>query len=90
VVSRYFDQTNFVENWRFGDRPKDEEVVPFAVPRFPRTISEYLNGVTDARFRIVEVREPQPTLQACEVAPRFVRWRELRAFLLMVRAERLA
>ncbi|TCN30216.1 class I SAM-dependent methyltransferase [Sinorhizobium americanum] len=90
VVSRYFDQTRFVERWRFGDRPGDEDVVLFEVPRFPRTISEYLNGVSDAGFRIVEVREPQPTAEACEAAPRFIRWRDLAAFLLMTRAERVA
>jgi 2-polyprenyl-3-methyl-5-hydroxy-6-metoxy-1,4-benzoquinol methylase len=90
VASRYFDQTNFVERWRFGDRPSDEDVMLFEVPRFPRPISEYLNGVADAGFRIVEVREPQPTAEACELAPRFIRWRDLAAFLLMIRAERVA
>ena len=90
VVSRYFDRTDFVERWRFGDRPSDDDVVPFEVPRFPRTIGEYLNGVADAGFRIVEVREPQPTAEACELAPRFIRWRDLAAFLLMIRAERSA
>ncbi|TCU33309.1 class I SAM-dependent methyltransferase [Rhizobium azibense] len=88
VVARYFEQTDFVETWRFGDRPSDEDVVLFEVPRFPRTLSEYLNGVARAGFRIVEVREPQPTPEACMAAPRFARWRDLAAFVLMIRAER--
>ncbi|MCJ9720064.1 methyltransferase domain-containing protein [Agrobacterium sp. SHOUNA12C] len=89
VSSHYFDQTNFVENWRFGAGVNSEDVVPFAIPRFPRTIGDYLNGLSDAGFRIREVREPRPTPQACEAIPRFTRWRDLGAFLLMVRAERV-
>ncbi|WFU06308.1 class I SAM-dependent methyltransferase (plasmid) [Rhizobium sp. CB3171] len=88
VASRYFDQTNFVESWRFGAGLNNEDVLPFAIPRFPRTISDYLNGVSDAGLRICKVREPQPTPEACETIPRFARWRDLGAFLLMVRAER--
>ena len=88
VSSHYFDETNFVENWRFGAGINNEDVVPFAIPRFPRTIGDYLNGVIDAGFRIREICEPRPTSQACEAIPRFARWRDLGAFLLLVRAER--
>lgn len=89
-VSRYFDRADFTEYWRFGDRPQDEEVAPFAVPRFPRTISDYLNAIAAAGFRITRVEEPQPTPEACEAVPRFTRWRDLAAFLLLVMAERPA
>lgn len=89
-VSRYFDRSDFTEYWRFGDRPQDEEVAPFAVPRFPRTISDYLNAIAAAGFRITRVEEPQPTPEACEAVPRFTRWRDLAAFLLLVMAERPA
>ncbi len=34
-ISRYSDRAAFTENWRFGDRPKHEEVMPFAVLRIP-------------------------------------------------------
>jgi SAM-dependent methyltransferase len=87
-VSHYFDRAGFVEHWHFGDRPKNEEVAPFAVPRFPRTLGDYLNAVTDAGFRISRIEEPQPSPEACEAVPRFARWRELAAFLLLVMAER--
>lgn len=87
-VSRYFDSTGFTEHWRFGDRPKDEPVENFAVPRFPRTIGDYLNAVTAAGFRITRIDEPRPSLEACEAAPRFTRWRDIGAFLLLVLAER--
>ncbi len=86
-VARYFDGASFTENWKFGDRPKHENVEPFAVPRFPRTISDYLNAVVTAGFRIKRIEEPQPTDKACEAVPRFRRWRDLGAFLLLVLAE---
>lgn len=87
-VSRYFDRSAFTEHWRFGDRPKDEAVEPFAVPRFPRTIGDYLNAVAAAGFRISRIEEPRPSVAACNATPRFTRWRDLAAFLLVVVAER--
>ena len=87
-VARYFDRSTFTEHWRFGNRPKDEEVLPFAVPRFPRTIGDYLNAVASAGFVITEIGEPQPSPAACEAVPRFSRWRDLGGFLLMVTATR--
>ena len=88
-VSRYFEKSSFTEQWKFSNRPTDERVMPFTVPRFPRTISDYLNAVTNAGLRINRIEEPQPTLEACEVIPRFSRWRDLGGFLLLVMAERL-
>jgi SAM-dependent methyltransferase len=86
-VSRYFDRTSFTEEWRFGSRPADEEIRPFAVPRFPRTLSDYLNAIIAAGFRISRIGEPQPDAEAGKT-PRFARWRDLAAFLLLVMAER--
>ncbi|MBB3590497.1 2-polyprenyl-3-methyl-5-hydroxy-6-metoxy-1,4-benzoquinol methylase [Rhizobium sp. BK529] len=87
-VSRYFDHASFTEEWRFGSRPADEEVKLFAVPRFPRTMSDYLNAIAAAGFRIRKIGEPQPSSEICEASPRFARWRDLAAFLLLVMAER--
>ncbi|MBB3409804.1 2-polyprenyl-3-methyl-5-hydroxy-6-metoxy-1,4-benzoquinol methylase [Rhizobium sp. BK316] len=87
-VSRYFDRSTFTEEWRFGARPAGEEVRLFAVPRFPRTMADYLNGVAAAGFRIGRIGEPQPSPEVCENSPRFARWRDLAAFLLLVMAER--
>ncbi len=87
-VSRYFDSSHFTEHWRFGDRPPEEDVEPFAVPRFPRTISHYINAVISAGFHLSQIGEPQPTATACETTPRFARWRDLAAFVLFVRAEK--
>ncbi|WP_353640825.1 methyltransferase domain-containing protein [Mesorhizobium sp. WSM2239] len=72
----------------FSERATDEEVVPFAVPRFPRTISDYLNAVAAAGFRIGRVGEPQPSAETCQTVPRFARWRDLGGLVLLVMAER--
>lgn len=92
VVSRYFDRAPFTEAWRFGARPAPAEgeapVEPFAVPRFPRTLSAWINAVAGAGFRIAAVEEPRPDEPVAR-DPRFARWRDLAAFLLLVRAERL-
>lgn len=87
-VAGYFNNTGFTESWKFGDRPKDDDVKAFAVPRFPRTIADYINAIASAGFRISLIGEPQPSEQACKTVPRFNRWRELGAFLLLVMAER--
>ena len=87
-VARYFDRSSFMEHWRFGNRPKDENVLPFAVPRFPRTIGDYLNAVASAGFVLTFIREPQPPIAACEAVRRLARWRDIGAFLLVVSAKR--
>ena len=87
-VAGYFDRTSFVEHWRFGDRPKDEAVIPFAVPRFPRTMADYVNAIVSAGLVLDAMYEPQPTPEACQTVPRFERWRELAGFLLVIKASR--
>lgn len=87
-VAGYFDRSTFTEQWRFGNRPKDEAVAPFSVPRFPRTMSDYLNAVASAGLVITNIAEPQPSAAACQTYPRFSRWRDIGAFLLLVMATR--
>jgi SAM-dependent methyltransferase len=89
IVSDYFAQTPFDESWRFGARPSDEDVEPFSITRFPRTIGDYLNAVADSGFRILQICEPRPPAELCASKPSFSRWRDLAAFLLIVRAERV-
>lgn len=89
-VSGYFDRAGFTDHWRFGNRPQGEDVPAFAVPRFPRTMGDYLNAIAKAGLRISLIDEPQPTVAACDTIPRFARWRDIAAFLLVVKAERPA
>ena len=92
VVARYFDRTPFTERWRFGARPApakgEAPVEPFTVPRFPRTLSDWVNAVADAGLALRRVEEPVPDEAACRAQPNLARWRDHGAFLLMVRAER--
>ncbi len=90
VVSRLFRPNRFVEKWRFGRPSSNDDVVPFE----GATLSPPLSAISQ-RPSLMPVsyrrsREPQPTAEACELAPRFIRWRDLAAFLLMIRAERSA
>ena len=89
-VGRYFERESFVESWRFGDRPAGDPVEPFAVPRFPRTIGDYLNAVIGAGLTLTRVAEPQPDARACAAAATFARWRDIAAFVLLVEARRPA
>lgn len=87
VVSRYFERAGYTDHWSF--RP--ETAAPaFAVPRFPRTMGDYLNGVAGAGLRIVRVEEPQPSPTACKELPSLARWGEHAALQLVVVAERPA
>lgn len=92
IVDRYHDRTPFTEHWRFGDRPAPDgegaPVAPFAVPRFPKTLADWLNSVVGAGFWIERVEEPVPGAEAIARRPRLARWRDHAAFLLLVRARR--
>lgn len=94
VVDRYHDRTPFTEVWRFGDRPapaqEEGPVEPFSVPRFPRTLADWINAVADAGLLIERIEEPVPNDAAIAEQTRFARWRDQAAFLLMIRARRLA
>lgn len=87
-VGDYFRKDSFIEQWSFGDNPERATVKPFAIPRFPRTLSDVVNAVSDAGFIIKKIDEPMPGEEACNAYPRLRRWRNLAAFLLMVRADK--
>ncbi len=72
-VADYFDTTPFVERWGFGN--PGGEAPPFEVPRFPRTLSDYLNGVCRAGFRIEAVGEPRVDSAAAAAFPALAHWR---------------
>ena len=56
MVGDYFDSTGWVERWRFTDAPP--EAPEFVVPRFDRTLSEYVNGIIAAGFVLKRIEEP--------------------------------
>ena len=85
-VGRYFDQSPFVEHWRFSKRPDPDQVRPFAVPRFPRTLSDYLNPVSDAGIHSLRIAEPRPEARVSADRPWLKRWWDHAPLVLFVSA----
>ena len=86
VVGDYFNRDHWVERWRFTDAPRDAP--EFSVPRFDRTLSEYLNAVIDAGFVIRRIEEPRPSEEYCRAHPSQRGWRDHAGLFLHVRADR--
>jgi len=88
MVRNYFDPAPWVERWRFTDAPADAP--EFTVPRFDRTLSEYLNTVLEAGFRLTRVDEPRPSEEYCRAHPSQRGWRDHAGLFLHVRAAKPA
>jgi SAM-dependent methyltransferase len=84
MVSGYFDSTAWVERWRFTDASQEQP--EFAVPRFDRTLSEYVNPLIAAGFVLEEIQEPRPSEEYCRAHPRQRGWRDHAALFLHFRA----
>jgi hypothetical protein len=52
TVSGYFSKTQWVERWQFSQAPEEirKEVPQFAIPRFPRTLADYINPLVQTGF----------------------------------------
>ncbi len=85
-VGQYFDRKPFVERWHFSKRPSTENVAPFEVPRFPRTLSDYINAVVGAGFRIAKLDEPRPDAKHAQENPWLARWHTHAPLVLFVMA----
>ena len=86
TVSDYFDNRPWVEHWRFSEVPNPDDATPFAVPTFPKTLSEYLNVLIRTGFALKEVEEPRPSEEACRQRPWLQKWRDHAANFLYIRA----
>ncbi len=84
IVRNYFDPGRWIERWRFTDAPADAP--EFTVPRFDRTLSEYLNTVIEAGFRLARIEEPRPSEEYCRAHPSQRGWRDHAGLFLHVRA----
>ena len=83
-IGGYFERLHGdVEEWTFGALPTEQqqEVRKFKVPRFTRTMSQWLNLLIDAGFTPERFAEPRPNdeivlqhpkLQAAQVFPFFL------------------
>lgn len=91
-VGRYFEREPFVEYWRFSRRSRtdDQEALPepFEVPRFPRTLSDYINALSEAGFRIIKIEEPRPSEEMARRNAWLDRWYRHAPLVLFVLADR--
>ena len=88
VVGNYFDPMPWVERFRFTDAPA--EAPEFAVPRFDRTLSEYVNTLIGAGFVLNRIEEPRPSEEYCQAHPSQRGWRDHAAVFLHFLAEKPA
>jgi SAM-dependent methyltransferase len=87
MISEYFNPAGWVERWRFTDAPL--EAPEFAVPRFDRTLSEYVNGLIGSGFLLLrQIEEPRPSEEYCRAHPSQRGWRDHAALFLYFRAEK--
>ena len=86
TVSGYFNCDAWVEHWGFSGAPAGKEATMFAVPVFPRTLSDYLNTLVQAGFLLREIGEPRAPEEACMRYPSMRGWRDHAALFLHVRA----
>jgi SAM-dependent methyltransferase len=83
-LARYFDRTDdYVERWTFSAAPAEviADLDLFAVPRFHRTLGDWLNAIAAARLRVEACVEPtvddetfahSPILADTRIAPYFL------------------
>jgi SAM-dependent methyltransferase len=63
-VGEYFDvASEWVDHWRFP--AAGDDVREFAIPRFHRTLSEYLNSLIGAGFVLDKIVEPRASEDFC-------------------------
>ncbi len=89
TVAGYFDREPYIERWKFTHSPESASLPLFSIPRFPRTISEYLNTLVDAGFSLVRLSEPRPTEEMCEKHPWLRTWREIAAIFLHIKVRKM-
>jgi len=88
-VGHYFERKPFVEYWRFKRLDTDAPEVsaaPFEVPRFPRTLSDYINAVAGAGFRITAIKEPRPSEELAREHAWLNRWYQHAPLVLFISA----
>jgi SAM-dependent methyltransferase len=70
TVSGYFGRLPYMERWQF---PAQTEGA-FDVPRFPYTLSDYVNGLLVNGFELASLSEPKPTDEMCSRLPLLKFW----------------
>jgi SAM-dependent methyltransferase len=87
LVSDYWRDQPYIEKWRFSGAPEGTE--PFSILYFPYRLEDYLNGLCEAGFRILRIREPRPTEGMVRAYPPLQRERDHVPIFLYIAAEKL-
>ncbi|MFZ0680410.1 class I SAM-dependent methyltransferase [Candidatus Binatus sp.] len=89
TVADYFNEEVWIDRWKFGHAPNTAQVEQFAIPRFDRTLSDYINPVIAAGLQLEEISEPRAPESACALYPEaFRKFRDHIALFLYVRASK--
>jgi len=89
TVADYFNDEPWIEHWKFGHAPNASEVQEFGVPRFDRTLADYINPIMAAGLRLEEIREPRAPESACGLHPEaFRKFRDHIPLFFYVRASK--
>jgi SAM-dependent methyltransferase len=86
TIGDYFDQEPHLDTWIFGAAPPElrHDRRPFQIPRFPRTLSAWLNSIASAGLVLEAADEPyadeaavahHPRLDVTRTAPLFLHLR---------------
>lgn len=85
-VADYWDrEQGWVEEWTFGAAPREllDRLQPFRIPRFARTLEDWLNLLADGGFVLERVREPRLTEEQLEQRPDLCDTRIVPWFMLL-------
>jgi SAM-dependent methyltransferase len=88
AVGRYFDQRSEIERWRFSKDAIAKRYAEFEVPRFPRTMSTYINGLIEAGLVLKRIEEPRPSEALAAEHAWLAPWRSHAAIFLYFAAEK--
>lgn len=86
TVSDYFSDQPYVDRWKFSKNPDSAGLEPFAVPAFPRTLSQYVNTIIRAGFALRAIEEPRPSEETCREHAWLQRWRDHATLFMYFRA----
>jgi 2-polyprenyl-3-methyl-5-hydroxy-6-metoxy-1,4-benzoquinol methylase len=89
TVADYFNDEPWIEHWKFGHAPNAAQVQEFGVPRFDRTLADYINPIMAAGLRFEEICEPRAPESACAKFPEaFRKFRDHIPLFFYVRASK--
>ena len=89
TVADYFNDEAWIERWKFGHAPNAAEVEEFGVPRFDRTLADYINPTVAAGLRLEKISEPRAPESACALYPEaFRKFRDHIPLFFYVRASK--